>query len=175
MVLAQYNNLKQMYNILPTNMKMYLRQFSSNPTDVNENYFKPEELQVIRNAIKARENIKAYAGTYTPDNSNPNYIDYDYYRMGNPSFNKADSFEDSLLGNIVNSMQSPVYNASSTVGSAFYNIDKNGNVTINDRYDFNKGIPLDNANLAYKLAHFFGTNLGKPYNVKLNLGNINQW
>lgn len=160
---------------LPTNIKMYLRQFSSNPSDIDERYFKPDELQAIRNAIKSREDIKTYAGTYTPDNRNPNYIDYDYYRMGNPSFNKADSFEDNLLGNIVNSMQSPVYNASSAIGSAYYNIDKNGNVTIDDRYDFNKGIPLGNANMAYKLAHFLGTNLGKPYNVKLNLGNINNW
>jgi len=160
---------------LPTNMKMYLRQFSQNPTDINESYFKPEEIQAIQNAIKAREDIKAYAGTYTPDNRNPNYINYDYYRMGNKQFNKPDSFEDNLLGNIVNSMMSPVYNVSSSIGSAYYNIDKNGNVTLNDKYDFNKGIPLDRANTAYKLAHFLGTNFGKPYNVNLNLGNIKDW
>ena len=159
---------------LPTNIKMYQRQFNSNPSTVTEKDFKPDELQAIRNAILAREDIKRYSGTYTPDNSNPNYINYDYYRMGNPS-NLPDSFEDTPLGNIINSFKSPSYRASSSLGSAYYNIDKNGNVTIDDVYDFNKGVGLDNANLAYRLAHFLGTNFGHPYNVKLNLGNINKW
>lgn len=161
---------------LPTNMRMYGRQFKSNPSDITEKYFKPEELQAIKNAIKERQRDIADAGTYMPDGSNPYFIDYGYFRRGNPEFyNKPDSFEDGILGNIYNSFTSPTYNATSSVGRAYYNIDPRGNVTINDRYNFNKGIDLQNANLGYKLMHFLGTNLGHPYNVKLNLGNINDW
>ena len=157
----------------PINIKMYMKQFNNSSTMTEKDFDKPT-LDAVRKAILAREDIKKYSGTYSPDNSNPNYINYDYYRMGN-NMSTPDSFEDSPIGNIVNSFKSPAYRASSSIGSAYYNIDKNGNVTLNDVYNFNKGISLDNANLAYKLAHFLGTNFGKPYNVKLNLGNINQW
>ena len=171
---AYLNNLIELFG--PTNMRAYKRQFQNKPSDITEQYFKPAELEAIKNAIKERQRDIADAGTYMPDGSSPYFIDYNYFRRGNPEFyNKPDSFEDGILGNIYNSFTSPTYNATSTLGRAYYNIDKNGNVTINDKYDFNKGIDLENSNMGYKALHFLGTNAGQPYNIKLNLGNINTW
>ena len=59
------------------------------------------------------------------------------------------------------------------LGRFFYNIDNNGNVIINDRYDVNgnEGI-LNPKAMVLNMAKASG---GVPYNINLNLGNPNTW
>ena len=59
------------------------------------------------------------------------------------------------------------------LGRFFYNIDNNGNVIINDRYDVNgnEGV-LNPKAMVLNMAKASG---GVPYNINLNLGNPNTW
>ena len=59
------------------------------------------------------------------------------------------------------------------LGRFFYNIDKNGNVIINDRYDVNG----NEGRLNPKAIILNGATAlgGTPYNINLNLGNPKTW
>lgn len=59
------------------------------------------------------------------------------------------------------------------LGRFFYNVDNNGNVIINDRYDVNgnEGI-LNPKAMVLNIAKASG---GVPYNINLNLGNPTTW
>jgi hypothetical protein len=67
----------------------------------------------------------------------------------------------------------PSYSAQMSVGSANFDIDKYGNVTLKDTYDVNKNTHLSNKGL--DAVHQLVKMVGKPYPINLNLGNINDW
>lgn len=68
----------------------------------------------------------------------------------------------------------PSYNAQNTVGRADYEIDNNGNVILKDRYNINKGLHMGNA-LADIIHTWAKHQPNNAYDVRLNLGNINDW
>lgn len=158
---------------VPSNVRAYVKQFY-NTTPLTEKYLTPQDIQALRRAYYNQEDMRRYVGddSFRASYINPQSIRYNNYSRKN---NRPDSFEDSVVGNIVNSLFDPDYRMSSLVGRANYHIDKNGNVIITDRYDFNKGIDLQNANPLYKTLHWAGTNFGRPYDVNINLGNPKDW
>ena len=157
----------------PSNIRAYVKQFYDT-TPLTEKYLNQQDIQALRRAYLNQEDMRRYVGddNFRASYINPQSIRYNNYTRKN---NRPDSFEDSVVGNIVNSLLDPDYRMGSLVGSANYHIDKNGNVIITDRYDFNKGIDLQNANPLYKTLHWAGTNFGKPYDVNINLGNPKNW
>lgn len=60
-----------------------------------------------------------------------------------------------------------------TVGAGDYSIDDKGNVTFTDRYDFTQDNIGDGAE--YTPLALLAKVAGKPYDIKINLGNINDW
>lgn len=67
----------------------------------------------------------------------------------------------------------PSYSAQMSVGSADFDIDKYGNVTLKDTYNVNKNTHL--ANKGLDAVHQLVKMVGKPYPININLGNINDW
>ena len=158
---------------IPSNIRAYVKQFYDT-TPLTEQYLNSQDIQALRRAYYNQEDMRNYVGddSFRASYIDPQSIRYNNYRRKN---NRPDSFEDSVIGNVVNSLFDADYRMGSLVGSANYHADKNGNVIITDRYDFNKGIDLQNANPLYKALHWAGTNLGKPYDVNINLGNPKNW
>lgn len=60
-----------------------------------------------------------------------------------------------------------------TIGAADYDIDKQGNVTLTDRYNFTQDKITDGNH--YSPLAALAKKFGKPYDIKINLGNINDW
>ena len=60
-----------------------------------------------------------------------------------------------------------------SIGSAKYTIDPKGNVILTDRYDINKGTNMKDP--ITNLAHTAVKLIGKPFDIRLDLGNINNW
>jgi hypothetical protein len=80
------------------------------------------------------------------------------------------------LGNMVKALlqADPSYNAQNTVGRADYEIDNYGNVILKDRYNINKGLHMGNP-LADAIHTWAKHQPSNAYDVRLNLGNINDW
>lgn len=78
---------------------------------------------------------------------------------------------------ILSTLLSPSYRMGTTIGRANYNIDPQGNVHINDNYNFGKIDPSAQADFnklspLYQLAEKIGNRFGGQMPVDINLGNV---
>lgn len=176
-------------------LDMYNNQYRKNPTQYTINDFSPEYINQVRQNIVNREydinnRLNELKEMYTRYNNREvpypyNLYDKDKYDM-NKLANREFSYENYGSGNYKDPFEltiketlelmgnkDPRFEVGSTLGSARYSIDNNGNVILNDRYDFNKKLGMNNlpADMLHKLGAMFGT----PYDVSINLGNINDW
>lgn len=156
-------------NILPTNIKFYADNILGNNKTHTEKDLNNKELNALRFAIADSAKINGY---------NNGTIGYDNYFMVNK---KGDyipqSYEDSPLGNMVNTFLSPDYRMSSTIGNAKYYKAPNGDIILIDKHDFNNASNEDRMymNKPYRIIHELAENYGNPYDVKINLGNPKDW
>lgn len=70
-------------------------------------------------------------------------------------------------------MDNQSYLMQGSIGAGDYSIDKNGNVILHDRYNFTQDKLGDGTH--YTPMAMLGKMFGTPYEINLNLGNINDW
>lgn len=185
--------------ILP-HQRNYAHVFIGNGKTVTENDYTPEELNSLRQAIVNHEYVlnntpdlknkidavRSHIAEENNEKSTPllsryteRVIDYPDYKQvyvsddyGNETpvnFNHVTLDQWHRLKNTKN----PDFFMQGTIGAADYDIDKNGNVTLKDRYDFTQDKIKDIAH--YSLPALVAKAFGKPYDVNIKLGNINDW
>lgn len=142
----------------------YLNMFGNTNPLLNESNFNNKQLQQLRQAIYnnryERNNVPGYYQKVEAYNSRPDITSGDRINLSNNAVNYGNYDYSADMGNIV--------------GRFFYNTLPNGNIVVNDRYDFNK---YDEANIndPRRLAIKYGRAHGTPYNISINLGNPNTW
>lgn len=161
-------------HILPSNVRMYRNQFIPQYKPLTESSFTNADLDALRRAVA---NQMQYNNEYSklgiPTKNAINYGSYTRKQtQGNP---RPDSWEDSTVGMIVNSIIDPDYRMSSTIGRANYYVQPNGDVVIKDTYDFANLGNRHDSNKLYQFLHDYGQKYGTPYSFNINLGNPNDW
>lgn len=159
------------------NSRMFLRSlnpFDRNPEYVSEKDFNKQQLEALRQAIVNRE----YAIKYNRpgwDTEGRRAISYEDY--GPSTYTNSPIFAPSIKSmNTIARLQNtkdPVWDMQTTIGSADYTIDPGGNVSLVDRYNFNKGTDVSSPTL--NIAHTLGKLFSNPYDIRIDLGNINKW
>lgn len=98
------------------------------------------------------------------------YIDYQDYELGG----RMMPFDNPSLARILkDSKGSPAYNMATTIGRAYYTQRPNGDIYLTDTYDMPKDIGVASKGLQF--LQDLGANVGKPYQINLNLGNPKNW
>ena len=164
-------------NNMNANSRMFLRSlnpFDRKPEYVSEKDFNKQQLDALRQAIVNREYaIKHNRPTW--DKTGRRAISYDDYGPStfthSPIFAPSTKSMDTIMR--FQNSKDPVWDMQTTIGSADYMIDPGGNVTLQDVYDVNKGTGV--ANPMLDAAHTLVKMFGNPYDVRMNLGNINRW
>ena len=194
---VSYNDNNKKYLLLP-HQRNYIRTFI-NPRTLTENDYSNDELQALRQAVVNHEwmlknvpDLKKRISLIQKDiskrnNNNTNIlkryhervIDYPDYKQvyvtndyGNKTpvnFNHVTQDQYSRIKNT----KDPNFFMQGTIGAADYNIDKHGNVILNDKYNFTQDKISDRTH--YKLPAILAKMFGTPYNIRINLGNINDW
>ena len=164
--------------------EMFKNQFNTQPKRYTEADFSPAMLQQIKQNVfnqehdlreRAQEimNMTEYRHRIGDKDYDPMLRrEFSYRNYG--SGNYQDPFEMSTidLARKYFANNDPRFQVQSTIGSARYNIDPKGNVTVTDSYDFSKRKYMQN--LA-QVLHLYGALKGNPYPININLGNINDW
>lgn len=142
----------------------YLNMFGDTNPLLTQRNFNDRQLQQLKQAIYNKRyevnNIPGYYQKVQAYNSRPDITSRDRINLANNAINYGNYDNSSDMGNIV--------------GRFFYNTLPNGDVVVNDRYDFNK---LEDANMNdwRYLPIKYGRAKGTPYNININLGNPNTW
>lgn len=142
----------------------YLNMFGNTNPLLNESNFNNKQLQQLRQAIYNKQyevnNIPGYYQKVEAFNKNPRTKSGDKINTATNAINYGNYDSSSDMGNIV--------------GRFFYNTLPNGNIVVNDRYDFNK---YDNASVLDPryLPIKYGREKGTPYDISINLGNPATW
>ena len=171
------NKYKNIYNnLFKSNARLALKSLMQNGNAVGNDFFTDQDLKELQQAVFNREwDLKNRQLDYVDNRRRE--ISYENYRplminnryVGMAPFLNADMT--ARVNNIPENKSN--YNMQTSIGSARYTIDPKGNVILTDRYDINKGTNMKDpvANLAHTAVKL----LGKPFDVYLNLGNINDW
>lgn len=153
-------------NILPDNIKWLHDGFSGNNRIHTNKDLSSSTLNALRLAYDDSQKTNPGSITY---NNYPMYTRNGYWL--------PQSYEDTVNGLFNNTINSPGYVASSTLGNV-NNIsrDKNGHVILKDRYNFDNASKEDYMymNPVYRTLHKMAEQYAKPYNVEIDLGNPNK-
>lgn len=162
-LIRSFNTAFPIREILPTNVKFLYDGLIGNKRKHTELDLDKDTLNALRLAYNDSRKV------------NPRVITYENYPMFNSKGEwLPQSYEDSGIGLFVNTLFSPGYRASSTLGN-INNIykNKNGHVILKDKYDFDNISDEDykRMNPVYRNVHRFAEKYSKPYDVEIDLGN----
>lgn len=154
----------------------YKTMFDRSGTPVGNDFFDKQDLEELKQAIFNREwdlkhreldNVDNRKREISYENYKPLMIDGKYAGMA--PFMSYDITErvKKYPYNKAN------YNMQTSIGSAQYDIDSNGNVKLHDQYDVNKRTHIRN-HLLY-IPHELIKHFGKPYDINIDLGNMKNW
>jgi hypothetical protein len=185
--------------ILP-HQRNYAHTFVGDGRSLSEKDYTQDELNALRQAIVNHE----YTINNTPDLDKKIQVVRDYIARENkqkttpllsrykervidyPDYKQVYSIGEYGEGDPINfnskitrdqwqrlkNTKDPNYFMQGTIGAADYSIDKDGNVVLIDRYDFTQD-KIGDAH--YSVPAMVAKAFGKPYDIKINLGNINDW
>ena len=163
-------------NLFKSNARLALKSLFQNSKPVDNSFFSNDDIRELQQAIFNREWDLKNRQLYNIDNR-AREISYENYRplmVGGRYVGMAPFLTNDMTIRVNNIPENKNnYNMQTSIGSAKYTIDPKGNVTLTDRYDINKGTNMRNpvANLAHTAVKLWG----KPFDINLNLGNINDW
>lgn len=152
--------------MFPTSARTFIESVQGNRGPITEGNFSPEELDVMRQLI-AQQKQSADAGS----------IQYrDYYDLARKRWDSQGTPVSSLTPGLM-SMGDPYGNVQTTLGRFRYARDANGNLIVEDTYDFNP--PPDSQTVDYAATGPYGLirgyagekippGAGRP--IKINLG-----
>lgn len=163
-------------DLFKSNARLALKSLFQNDKPVNNNFFSNKDIKELQQAVYNRywdlknrqlDNVDNRAQEISYENYKPLMVSGKYVGMA-PFLNNDMT---SRVNNIPENRNN--YNMQTSIGSAKYNIDSKGNVTLTDRYDINKGTNMKDpiTNIAHTVVKLFG----KPFDINLDLGNINDW
>lgn len=89
--------------------------------------------------------------------------------------NEIDAKNLKLSDLVLKSYTSPSFVASTSTGKIKWNPLDNGEIVLNDTYDFIKGLGNYLPKSTYSKLHTFGEKYTKPYPVNINIGNPKDW
>lgn len=163
-------------DLFKSNARLALKSLFQNDKPVNNSFFSNKDIKELQQAVYNRywdlknrqlDNVDNRAQEISYENYKPLMVGGKYVGMA-PFLNNDMT---SRVNNIPENRNN--YNMQTSIGSAKYNIDPKGNVTLTDRYDINKGTNMKDpiTNIAHTVVKLFG----KPFDINLDLGNINDW
>lgn len=163
-------------NLFKSNSRLALKSLLQNGNAIDNSFFSNKDIRELQQAIFNREwdlknrkldSIDNRAREISYENYRPLMIEGRYVGMA-PFLNTDTKIR---VNNIPENRNN--YNMQTSIGSAKYTITPKGNVTLTDRYDINKGTNMKDplTNLAHTVVKLYG----KPFDINLNLGNINDW
>lgn len=163
-------------DLFKSNARLALKSLFQNDKPVDNSFFSNKDIKELQQAVYNRywdlknrrlDNVDNRAQEISYENYRPLMVGGKYVGMAPFLGNDMTSRVNNIQENRNN------YNMQTSIGSAKYNIDPNGNVTLTDRYDINKGTNMKDpiTNIAHTVVKLFG----KPFDINLDLGNINDW
>lgn len=163
-------------DLFKSNARLALKSLFQNDKPVDNSFFSNKDIKELQQAVYNRywdlknrqlDDIDNRAQEISYENYRPLMVGGKYAGMAPFLSNDMTSRVNNIPENRNN------YNMQTSIGSAKYNIDPKGNVTLTDRYDINKGTNMKDpiTNIAHTVVKLFG----KPFDINLDLGNINDW
>ena len=163
-------------DLFKSNSRLALKSLLQNGNLVDNNFFSNKDIRELRQAIFNREwdlknrkldSVDNRAREISYENYNPLLVNGRFVGVA-PLINTDTKLR---VNNYPENQNN--YNMQTSIGSAKYTIDPTGNVILTDRYDINKGTNMKDpmANLAHTAVKL----MGKPFDIRLDLGNINNW
>ncbi len=179
----------QYKNNIPTNVRAFVRGALGIKTPIDENFFRPEELDALRTAAaRGLADYDKKVRPALPDSSDQkSYQDYkkkytsDKYRgeYQNPHISYWDYDKPWTGGNMPSTLLGWVSNpstvAQTTIGSALIKKNENGHVNVVDKYNFE---PHPGTGMFGSMGtlHRIGERLiPEGYDINVNLGNPEEW
>ena len=163
-------------DIFKSNARLAIKSLLQNGKPIDNNFFSANDIQELKQAIYNREwdlknrkldSVDKKRREISYENYKPLMVGGRYAGMAPFLTNDMATRVNNIPANRSN------YNMQTSIGSAKYTIDPKGNVILTDRYDINKGTNMKDP--VANIAHTAVKMLGKPFDVNLNLGNINDW
>ena len=163
-------------DLFKCNARLALKSLFHNDKPVDNSFFSNKDIKELQQAVYNRywdlknrqlDDVDNRAQEISYENYRPLMVGGKYAGMAPFLSNDMTSRVNNIPENRNN------YNMQTSIGSAKYNIDPRGNVTLTDRYDINKGTNMKDpiTNIAHTVVKLFG----KPFDINLDLGNINNW
>lgn len=163
-------------DLFKSNARLALKSLFQNDKPVDNSFFSNKDIKELQQAVYNRywdlknrqlDDVDNRAQEISYENYRPLMVGGKYAGMAPFLSNDMTSRVNNIPENRNN------YNMQTSIGSAKYNIDPRGNVTLTDRYDINKGTNMKDpiTNIAHTVVKLFG----KPFDINLDLGNINNW
>jgi hypothetical protein len=183
-------------NLVPTNARAYVRALAGARTPVDETFFQPEELAVIRDRVRSElEPETTQTPLYNSETGAENGLEV-RYRPGAPAggvnYRSPPSMGGAPADDVTTMMHSPDEIVNTTLGMFDYATQPNGDVIATDHYDFNTSRKLTLSEIAKSAlstrslagAYLPLRQLGglmvpddgnHGYPVRINLGNPSTW
>jgi hypothetical protein len=142
-------------DLFPTSARTFLETVQGKRDPITESNFSPAELDILRQLIES-----------TGGRGNVQYDDYTKFMRQRQQ--EKGTIPASIAPNIL-SMLDPIGNVQTTLGRFTYARDPEGNLIVNDNYDFN---PIRSMSGAYGALRNYATEkippgAGRPVNVNL--------
>jgi len=159
---------------VPLNVRQFLHDLSGGREDITVDDLSSKEKEAL---IKVVKNAKARGS---------DAITYDDYQTGQNQYADVGGAKMNMF-DMFGKLQDPAYSMKTTIGQAIIKTDDEGNVIVEDRYNFNdskgefifndflKGVKNAGFNpysQARNVARYFGSGEGEGSKVTINLGKI---
>ena len=178
--------------LIPSNIRFLYDKIAGNDRVHTENDLRQSDIKALRDAyISANprnELLDALAIQGVNYINRPRDIIYDDYNrvyyQPTWDFGRYDVYttpklpqdEKSLKKILQASLHSPGYRMSTAIGKADYFTDDNGNVIVTDKYKYDPKLFNPSENAIYEwVRNKVAPKYGKEYDVRINLGNPNNW
>ena len=167
---------KAFKDLFKSNARLALKSLFQNDKPVDNSFFSNKDIKELQQAIYNRYwDLKNRQLDDTDNRAQEiSYENYKPLMVGGKYAGMAPFLSNDMASRVNNIPENRNnYNMQTSIGSAKYNIDPRGNVTLTDRYDINKGTNMKDpiTNIAHTVVKLFG----KPFDINLDLGNINDW
>ena len=171
---TDYGNMVK--DLFKSNARLALKSLFQNDKPVDNSFFSNKDIKELQQAIYNRYwDLKNRQLDDTDNRAQEiSYENYKPLMVGGKYAGMAPFLSNDMASRVNNIPENRNnYNMQTSIGSAKYNIDPRGNVTLTDRYDINKGTNMKDpiTNIAHTVVKLFG----KPFDINLDLGNINDW